>query len=414
MHSASNGAVAQLARPTALRLSYVLDASILVMLLAASSAPTPLYTTYQEQWGLTALTVTVVFSAYALALLLALLTTGRLSDHVGRRPVLAGALALEAVAMILFAGADGPTVLILARILQGIATGAATAAAGAALLDIEDPRHPGRAALTNSIAPVAGMAAGVLAATLLIRFVPGPTTTVYVLLTSVFAAQAVAVTFSVETVHRHTGAWRSLRPRVSVPLEARRALVLSGMGVMAIWALGGYYSSLGPALVRAVAPAAPHAAGGLVFFTVTAAAALTVWATNRIPAVTTVLAGSAAVLPAVALTLAGLHGWGLTAVFAGAALAGIAFGSVSQGALRMTLAKVSSRQRAATLATYYVLSYLSMSLPAIAAGAATVRYGLETAVHLYGGAVSLLSLAAVLTLSLSTLRRGQRLANMSK
>src|SRR5262245_59103499 len=76
--------------------SFALDASILVALLAASSAPTPLYPLYQDQWHLSALVVTIVFSAYSLALLLALLTTGALSDHLGRRPVLVGALIVEA------------------------------------------------------------------------------------------------------------------------------------------------------------------------------------------------------------------------------------------------------------------------------------------------------------------------------
>ncbi|MBC2904682.1 MFS transporter [Streptomyces cupreus] len=401
MPSAGNGVSTYPARRAA-RMSYLLDASILVALLAASSAPTPLYPIYQEQWDLSALTVTMVFSAYALALLLALLTTGALSDYVGRRPVLAGALAAEATSMVLFAQADGPGSLTAARILQGMATGAATAAAGAALLDLEEGRkHPGRAALTNSVAPVAGMAAGVLVATVLIRFVPGPTITVFLLLALLFLVQSVAVLFSAETVRRHQGALHSLRPRVSLPGPARHALLVSGAGVTAVWALGGYYSSLGPALVRLVAPDAPRAAGGMIFFTVSAAAALTVWAAGRLRPVTAALVGGSAVVPAVTLTLTGMYAGSVALVFAGAILAGVAFGAVSQGAVRMTLAPVSAKDRAATLAAYYVLSYLSMSIPAIAAGAATTLYGLTTAVLLYGLAVAALSVAAVTALSLS-------------
>jgi len=146
--------------------------------------------------------------ALSLTLLLALLTTGTLSDHLGRRPVLVGALAAEAASMVLLASADGAGALIAARALQGAATGAATSAAGAALLDLEDPRRPGRPALTNSIAPVAGMAAGVLASTLLIRFAPAPTVTVYFMLAALFTAQAVAVTFTTETARPHPGAER--------------------------------------------------------------------------------------------------------------------------------------------------------------------------------------------------------------
>ncbi len=391
--------------PLAQRLSFVLAASILITLLAASSAPTPLYPLYQDQWDLSALAVTVIFSAYTLALLAALLTTGVLSEHVGRRPVLMAALTLEAASMALFAAADGLHTLIAARILQGLATGAATSAAGATLVDLDEPARPGRSALTNSIAPAAGMAAGVLTATLLIRYAPGPTVTVYVVLMLVFAAQAVAVAFCDESAHPHPGAWRSLRPRVSVPPPARRALLLSGGGVIAVWALGGFYSSLGPAFVRLIAPDAPQAAGGMVFFTLSLSAALTVWATRSLRPMTATLLGCAAIPLSVALFLAGMHLMSLPAVFTAAVLAGVAFGAVSQGSLRMVLARVPQADRSATLAAYYVLSYVAMSLPAVGAGVLTNLYGLRTAAHLYAALVALLATAALATL-VAALRRG--------
>ncbi|MCA2201076.1 MFS transporter [Streptomyces sp. SMS_SU21] len=388
--------------------SFGLDASVLVALLAASSAPTPLYPLYQDQWGLSALAVTVVFSAYSLALLSALLTTGTLSDHLGRRPVLAGALGAQAVAMVLLASADGAGTLTAARLLQGVATGMATSTAGAALLDLENPRRPGRSALTNTIAPVAGMAAGVLISTLLVRFVPAPTATVFALMAALFTAQAIAVTFTTETVDRRAGALRSLRPRLGAPPAVRRTLLTTGTAIVAIWALGGFYSSLGPALVRLVAPAAPQAALGMVFFTFSAAAALTMWGLRRTDPLTSAIGGCVVVLPATVLTLSGLHGVGLPAVHGGAALAGAAFGAVSQGVLRVLLASLDEQYRAAALAAYYVLSYLSMSLPAIAAGAATQCYGLGTTSHAYAVVAALLAAAALTALAVSRTRTGPR------
>ncbi|WP_438309858.1 MFS transporter [Streptomyces sp. HUAS TT3] len=388
--------------------SFALNASVLAALLAASSAPTPLYPHYQDAWQLSALTVTVVFSAYSLTLLLALLTTGSLSDHLGRRPVLATALALDAVSMVLLATADGAGALIGARVLQGAATGAATSAAGAALLDLADPLRPGRTALANSIAPVGGMAAGVLASSLLVNFGPAPAVSVYLLPAVLLTAQAVAVAFTPETARPHAGALRSLRPRLAVPQSARRALLVAGAAVVAVWALGGFYSSLGPALVHLVAPAAPRAVGGMVFFTLTTAATLAVWALRRTAPYAAVTGGSLAVVPAGALALGGLHGAGLPAVYGGAALAGIAFGAVSQGALRMTLAALPEDDRAATVAAYYVLSYLSMSLPAIAAGAATQRYGLATASQSYAVAAGLTAVAALGALTAARRREARR------
>ncbi|WP_241678702.1 MFS transporter [Streptomyces lasalocidi] len=380
---------------------FALHASILAALLAASSAPTPLYPHYQDHWQLSALTVTVIFAAYSLTLLLALLTTGGLSDHLGRRPVLVGALLLEAASMVLLASADGAGALVTARILQGAATGAATSAAGAALLDLQDPLRPGRSALANSIAPVAGMAIGVLASTLLVRFAPAPTVTVYVLLAVLFAAQAIAVTFTAGTARLHAGVLRSLRPHLAVPPSARSALLGVGTAVVAVWALGGFYSSLGPALVHLAAPGASQAAGGVVFFVLTAAATITVWTVRCVAPRAAAISGCLALIPSAVLSLLGLHGAGLPAVQGGAVLAGVAFGAVSQGALRMTLTSLGEQDRAATLAAYYVLSYLSMSLPAIAAGAATQHFGLDTTAHAYTTAAALLAVAALAALARS-------------
>ena len=71
-------------------IAFGLLTSILVSLLASSSAPTPLYATYQARWGFSAVTITVIFGVYAVAVLASLLVFGSLSDHVGRRPMLLG------------------------------------------------------------------------------------------------------------------------------------------------------------------------------------------------------------------------------------------------------------------------------------------------------------------------------------
>src|SRR5579859_3752090 len=85
----------------------LLLASLLVSMLAGSAAPTPLYDFYQRQWGFTPITTTIVFGVYAVAVLVSLLFAGRLSDYAGRRPVLLVALAVQVVAMLVYASAGG-------------------------------------------------------------------------------------------------------------------------------------------------------------------------------------------------------------------------------------------------------------------------------------------------------------------
>ena len=82
----ASGRVVTQSRITGQPALYLL-ASLVVSLLAGSAAPTPLYAIYQRQWGFSPITTTIVFGVYAVAVLVALLTLGRLSDSIGRRPV---------------------------------------------------------------------------------------------------------------------------------------------------------------------------------------------------------------------------------------------------------------------------------------------------------------------------------------
>jgi MFS family permease len=140
-------------------------ASLTVALLAASAAPTPLYAIYQAHWHFTPITTTLVFGVYAVAVLASLLTLGKLSDHVGRRPVLLSALAVQAVSLLVFATAGGVPELLIARVIQGLATGAALGAIGAGLLDVDRVRGT----FANSVAPGIGSGSGVLLSALVVR-----------------------------------------------------------------------------------------------------------------------------------------------------------------------------------------------------------------------------------------------------
>ncbi|NWE73816.1 MFS transporter, partial [Pseudomonas gingeri] len=218
--------------PVSSRSGLVFLSITLLTFLAASSAPTPLYHLYQETMAFSAATLTLIFGVYALSLLAALLTVGSLSDHLGRKPVIFGALLLEIVAMGLFIGADSISLLIAARILQGFATGMATSVLSAALLDRDNRKGP----LVNSLAPLLGMACGAFGASVLAEFCPRPTQLVYELLLALLVLQALYVWRLPESVSAQPGALASLRPTLHVPPQARRALWLSLPVDIAVWA----------------------------------------------------------------------------------------------------------------------------------------------------------------------------------
>jgi MFS family permease len=144
-----------LARVLSSRFSFAGLAAVFGAFFFAAGAPTPLLSLRQQEWGFSAGTLTIAFSIYALGLLAALLVGGSLSDHIGRRPVMLAALYGELGSMIVFVFAPTITWVIVARALQGLATGLATSAFNAAIAE-QAPAHLKKFAGALAGASVAG------------------------------------------------------------------------------------------------------------------------------------------------------------------------------------------------------------------------------------------------------------------
>uniref|UniRef100_A0AAU1TZS8 MFS transporter n=2 Tax=Streptomyces TaxID=1883 RepID=A0AAU1TZS8_9ACTN len=373
-------------------LATVLPAATMLTFLAASSAPTPLYRVYQARWVFSSGMLTVIFGVYAVCLLLALLTVGSLSDHVGRRPVILGAIALDAVAMLVFTAADGVPLLIAARMVQGIATGAATGALAAAILDAERPHGP----IVNSIAPVAGLAVGGLGSAALVQFLPWPRQAVYLVLIVLLALEAIGTIVGSETSPMMPGARQAIRPKVGVPAAAGSAFAAIALLDIAAWALGGFYLSLGPSLVRVVTGSDSILLGGLLVFTLAGAGAATIWLLRTVAASRVMRFGAAALAIGVAVTIAATHTGSQALLFVGTVIAGTGFGASFQGVTRTVFPLAPATERGKLVAAFYVLSYLAFCIPAVAAGVIATSVGLLTTATGYGVVLIVLALTALI------------------
>jgi MFS family permease len=374
--------------------SFYLLASIVVTLLASSSAPTPLYGLYQARWGFSAITTTVVFASYAVAVLISLLIAGSLSDHIGRRPVLLAGLLVQVATMWVFVTADGVPQLIAARVVQGLATGAALGAVGAGMLDLNRERGT----IANAVAPMSGTAIGALLAGVLVQFLPAPTTLVYAVLSVVFLAQAAGVVLMAETTTRRPGALASLRPELGLPPAARRAVLTATPVLFAAWALGGFHLSLGPALVRLSTHSDSRLLGGAAVFAMAGTAAVVVLLLRNVSAARTMMSGIVFLIAGVAMTELAIATGSAAVLFAGMLISGAGFGASVQGSIRTVMPAAEPHERAGLLSLVYVVSYLGLGLPAVLAGAFVVYGGgLHATAQQYGVAVILLAATALLS-----------------
>jgi MFS family permease len=361
---------------------------------ASGAAPTTLYQQYQETFGLTPFILTVIFGAYVLSLLGALLTVGSLSDYIGRRPAILAALSLNVAAMLIFIAADSAAALIAARVVQGFATGLATATLCAAIMDTDRSRGP----VLNSITAFLGLTAGSLGGGALVTYAPDPQQVVYAVLLALSAAEAVLLWYMPETVTPKSGAIASLQPHVGIPAKARHALLQVTPVTIASWALGGFYFSLMPSLVRVATGMTSPIVGGLVVSALTFSGAIAVLSLRNASAPRVLSGGIPALVTGVAITLAGVQIQRVSLMLVGTIVAGFGFGAAFSGSLRTVMPHAEAHERAGLLSTFYVEGYLSFSLPAILTGLVAPIAGLPLAADVYGVVVIVLALGSLLTM----------------
>jgi len=364
---------------------------------ASGAAPTALYHQYQDSFGLTPFAITIIFAAYVLSLLMALLTVGSLSDFIGRRPAILAALVLNIVSMAMFMTAGSEAALIAARALQGFATGLATASLGAAILDNDRSRGP----ILNSITAFCGLTAGSLGGAILVTYAPDPRQLVYVVLLALSAVEAFILWFMPETAQVRAGAIASLQPHVNVPAQASQALVRVTPVTIASWALGGFYFSLMPALVRVATGVTLPVVGGLVVSALTLSGAIVVLSLRSASPGRMLSGGIVTLATGVAITLAGVHEQLVWLMLIGTIVSGTGFGAAFAGTMRAVLPLAKMDERAGLLAAFYVEGYLSFSLPAVLAGFAVPMVGLTVTAYAYGTAVILMALASMIAVTFS-------------
>jgi len=372
--------------------SFYLLASITISFLAGSAAPTPLYPVYQALWGLSPLMITVVFGVYALAVLTGLLIAGRVSDHLGRRPVLITATIAQALVMLMFATAASAAGLVAARVVQGLTTGAALSAVGAAMIDL----NKARGTIANALAPPFGSALGGIIAGFFVQFLPGPTHLVYAALAAVFVAQSIGLSLMKEPITPRPGVWRSLTPQLALPAAAREPLLLAVPVLIAVWALGGLYACLGPMLVREMLGSNAPLLGGLSLFVLAASGGIAVLLLQSLEARRMMVLGALCLGVGIGIVMWAMALDSIGVFFAGTAIAGVGFGTGFQGAVRSVVSVVGPHERAGTLSIVFIISYVSMGVPAIIAGA-TVRHGnLLATAQVFGAVVMALAAAALI------------------
>jgi MFS family permease len=192
------------------RRGYWLMAGLLVITMLGGTLPIPLYALWEKQMGFGPLGVTIVFAAYVVGTLFALVLFGDLSDHIGRRRVLAlgiGSAAVSTAGFLIVSGvAPSIGLLIAARIVSGLAAGFVTGTATAAIAELHPRGDRQAAAVIAAGSNMTGLGLGPLIAGLFAAYVALPTRSVFWLYLGLCALALLALAGIPETVLDPTAA----------------------------------------------------------------------------------------------------------------------------------------------------------------------------------------------------------------
>jgi hypothetical protein len=165
--------------------------------------------------------------------------------------------------------------------------------------------------------------------------------------------------------------------------------------ILASWALGGLYLSLGPSVAATLFHLSNHLIGGLVVTLLCGAGAVTAFALRTWPTNRVLVISAISLSAGTALTLGGVEVHSVVMAVCGTAVAGVGFGASALASFG-TLARLAEPgERSELLAVALVIAYLAFSLPAVAAGFASTSFGLHTTMLVYSLGVIALGLVAL-------------------
>jgi MFS family permease len=362
------------------RLSFAAAGGALAIMLIGSSLPTPLFPVYGQLFHFGSLGITLLFSAYTLLVIPALVLIGPLSDAKGRREVLVAALGISVVYAALFAAANQRAWLFVGQGIEAVAMGALQGTGAHTLVESDPRQDRRRASAVASAVTMGGAAAGLLLAGALAEYGPLSRRLPYLVEIVLLIGALVAVVTFVPP-RRNRNPWRPRRP--TIPPHIRRPFLVASTSAFVAWAVGGLYLALVPSFVWTALHHRNLLVSGAIVALMMGTSAAAQLVAQRLPSRPVQQAGVVIMGLSVAVIAVTTHYPALAPLLIASVLAGVGHGLAFMGSLGDVSEIAPHDRKADVVASYYVVVYFSTALPVIGVGVLAGSMGLLPAVSLF-------------------------------
>ena len=351
-----------------LRLAFISAVVSLVAVFAAVGSTIPLFNIYRAEDGFTNAGISLTVVAYSAATLTTLLVLGRLSGRLGRRPTSIASLTLVLLGCLLLLDVHVIGILIAGRLLMGLGSGLAGSSLTSYIVDTAPARPAWLAAVASSQTVMLGLAVGALGSGALVQFAPWPRELVYLAAAGFLIVCVALIAVSPETVVRTPGGWRSLRPRVRVPVRVKNLLPVAAAVFLATWATGAFYQAFVPGLVKGQLHSHSPLVTGLVFAAYMGPSALGAPLGGQFTSASAQRVGMSIFLAGWAGIISSIATGTLFLFIAATIVAGVGQGVAITAATHGLLHGSTPADRAPIFSAIYLLCYSSAAIPALISG----------------------------------------------
>ena len=222
--------------------SFFVAAFCLITCFVTAATAIPMMAYWVNELQLSSSEVAMSVVSYFAGCVLTLILFARLSNFLGRKPVVISALSFGAIACYLFSVGQSASDLYIGRFLQGLSCGLATSACMSWVVDTAPPARAWLGTAMTSAGPNIGLSLGTLLTGLIIEYNVLNPTLLFDACVALLIFCIVLAVLGTETMKLGTESiGQVLIPKIAIPARLRRLFILSITAFIGTWGVSSFF-----------------------------------------------------------------------------------------------------------------------------------------------------------------------------